>query len=157
MKFICSLMVVEDIARAKYFYEELLGQKVKDDFCENVSFHGGFAIHEKNHFNSLINNIGIKREANNFELYFEEDDLENLESILRGHNIEFIHPIVEQPWKQNVMRFYDYDKNIIEVGERMECVAYRLYEENYSVSEICKITFLSEDTVRKTISKPLNT
>ena len=95
--------------------------------------------------------ISIK--SNNFELYFEDDDLETIVNKLKDNGFEFLHEIAEQPWKQKVVRFYDYDKNIIEIGERMEHVAYRLSKQNYSIEEICKITYLPEDIVRKSIEE----
>jgi hypothetical protein len=52
-----------------------------------------------------------------------------------------------------VIRFYDFDKNIIEIGERMEHTVYRLSQQNYPVEEICKITYLSEDIVKKSIEE----
>ncbi len=117
MKYICPLIVVEDVNRSRFLYEEILKQKVKADHGENVVFEGDFAIHQKTHFQSLINNYPIQRYSNHFELYFEEENLEEIESTLKEHHFEFIHPIEEQPWKQRVLRFYDYDKNIIEIGE----------------------------------------
>lgn len=76
MKFICPLVVVEDIQKSRFLYEQLLGQTVKMDFGENITYHGDFAIHQKNHFETLINNYAILQKSNNFELYFEDDDLE---------------------------------------------------------------------------------
>jgi hypothetical protein len=117
MKYICPLIVVKDINRSRFLYENILKQKVKADNGENVVFEGEFAIHQKKHFQSLINGYPVKIHSNNFELYFEEENLKEIEKILKEHNFEFIHSIKEQPWKQKVLRFYDYDKNIIEIGE----------------------------------------
>ncbi|MFA6621873.1 MAG: glyoxalase/bleomycin resistance/dioxygenase family protein [Candidatus Caldatribacteriota bacterium] len=117
MKYICPLIVVEDINRSRFLYEKILKQKVKADHGENVIFEGDFAIHQKTHFQSLINGYPVRVNSNNFELYFEEENLEEIEKTLKKYNFEFIHPIKEQPWKQRVLRFYDYDKNIIEIGE----------------------------------------
>ena len=119
MKYICVLIVVDDIQKSRFLYEKILGQTVKMDFGENVTFHGDFAIHQKSHFKSLINNYPISLKSNNFELYFEDDNLETIVNRLKDNGFEFIHEIVEQPWKQKVVRFYDYDKNIIEIGEKM--------------------------------------
>jgi catechol 2,3-dioxygenase-like lactoylglutathione lyase family enzyme len=153
MKFIASLIVVEDIQRSRYFYEEVLGQTVKADFGENVTFEGDFAIHEKNHFQNLINNNPVIRKANNFELYFEHDDLSGILEKIKEIGLEFVHEIVEQPWKQKVIRFYDYDKNLIEIGERMEHVAFRLSKQGYSTDEICKITYLDKQAVENAIEE----
>ncbi len=45
MKFICSLIVVEDVQKSKFLYEQILGQIVKMDFGENITFNGDFVIH----------------------------------------------------------------------------------------------------------------
>ena len=153
MKYICSLIVVSDIERSRNFYENVLGQTVKADFGENVTFEGDFSIHQKKHFKTLINNVEIRPKSNNFELYFEHDDLKTVEVKIRDLGLEFIHEIIEQPWKQQVMRFYDYDKNMIEIGERLEHTAYRLSKQDYSIAEICKFTYLSKEAVTEAIDE----
>ena len=45
MKFICSLIIVENIQISKQFYENIMKQKIKYDFVENIIFDVGFAIH----------------------------------------------------------------------------------------------------------------
>lgn len=69
------------------------------DFVENITFYGDFAIHQKNHFKTLINNSPISIKSNNFELYFEDDDLETIVNRLKDNDFEFLHEIIEQPWK----------------------------------------------------------
>ena len=83
-KFVCSLITVADITRSRDFYEKVLGQKVEADFGENVSF-GGFSIHLRAHFQNLIENKVITANANNFELYFESDDLVQTVEILKEY------------------------------------------------------------------------
>jgi len=153
MKFIGSLIQVEDIQRSRRFYEKVLGQKVKMDFGENVTFEGGFSIHQKDHFLALINNAPVIKKSNSFELYFEHDELPEIVKEIKGLQLEFVHEIIEQPWKQQVIRFYDYDKNMIEIGERMEHVAFRLSRQDYSIDEICRITYLDKEAVEKAIKE----
>lgn len=117
MRYICPLIVVEDINHSRFLYEKILKQKIKADYGENVVFEGDFALHQRAHFQSLINHHTIKKYSHSFELYFEEENLLEIEKILQDYGFEFIHQIREQPWKQKVLRFYDYDKNIIEIGE----------------------------------------
>ncbi|HOO32955.1 MAG TPA: VOC family protein [Thermotogota bacterium] len=152
MKFNCALFVVEDINKAKKFYSEVLGMKIIQDNGENVVFQGPFALHEKEHFRKLIDNLEVNSFSNNSELYFEEDDLDELEQMLKKEEIQFIHPIREQPWKQKVIRFYDPFGNIIEIGETLEHTAYRLHQEGMTDSEIAKTLNQDIDYVRKTIS-----
>ena len=153
MKYMCVLITVDNISKSRELYEKILGQKVVTDFGENIGFEGGFALHKKEHFKELINNKVIIEGSNSFELYFEEDNLVELEKKLDLEGFELIHKIKEQPWRQQVMRFYDYDKNIIEVGERLEHEAYRLYLEKKSIEEIMKITYLPREMVEKGIKE----
>jgi catechol 2,3-dioxygenase-like lactoylglutathione lyase family enzyme len=50
MQYCCALFVVEDIAVSRQFYEEVLGQTVLYDFGENIRFHGGFALQQRDHY-----------------------------------------------------------------------------------------------------------
>lgn len=121
MKFICPLITVSDITRSRNFYENILHQKVKFDFGENITFHGDFAIHLTSHFKTLIDNREIRHGGNNFELYFEDSDIDHMFSILQKAGIRFVHGIQEEPWGQRTIRFYDPDMHIIEIGEPIEC------------------------------------
>lgn len=126
MKFICPLIVVKDINRARYFYEEILGQVVKYDFGENIQFEGDFSIHLEKHFKALIDSAGdkdIQHRSNNFELYFESENIIEIERKLKLAKVEFIHELTKQPWGQRVIRVYDYDGYIIEIGEPIETVS----------------------------------
>lgn len=124
MKYICPLIVVKDIEASRNFYENVLGQKLKYDFGENITYEGDFSIHLEEHYKTLLGNehSQILKKANNFELYFETDELDNLIRKLKEYEVEFIHEIKEQPWGQRVTRFYDPDYHIVEAGESMESV-----------------------------------
>lgn len=156
MKFICSLITVEDIKRSREFYEKLLGQKVEFDHGENILFEGGFAIHLKSHFSRLINDKKIKSGGNNFELYFESDDVIEIQKKLKDNGVKFIHDLKEQPWRQRVLRCYDPDKNIVEIGESLEYLCFRLSREGHSVEDILKITNMPENFIIDSI-KSYNT
>ena len=153
MKFIAPLITVANIQQSRKFYEEILQQKVKYDFGENVTFEGDFSIHLQSHFASLINEQPINQGGNNFELYFEYDDVDEIIQHLKAHRVEFIHEAQEQPWRQKVARFYDPDHHIIEVGESMEFLAYRLSKEQMPISKISEIISMSIEFVKISISK----
>lgn len=153
MKFICSFIAVSDIKRSRYFYEILLNQKPRFDFGENITYHGDFAIHLESHFKNLIDNKKIEHGGNNFELYFEYDDLEQIVKILKENNITFLHDIREQPWRQKVVRIYDPDQHIVEIGESLEYLSFRLKNEGLSNEEISKITNMPSDFMISAIDK----
>ena len=153
MKFICPLIVVDDIEISRRFYETVLDQKVKYDFGENVTFEGDFAIHLKSHFSELINvrpNDMIQK-SNNCELYFEEDNLEALLDRLKNiDSLEYIHGIKEQPWGQRVIRFYDPDMHIVEVGESLESVARGFLSKGLTIEETAKRISMPTEFVEAT-------
>jgi catechol 2,3-dioxygenase-like lactoylglutathione lyase family enzyme len=152
MKFICTIIVVEDIARSRKLYETILHQKVTADFGEfNVAFEGGLALYKRGLYQSLIGDqLEILNKTNNFELYFEEDNLLEFEREISSNGFEFIHGIREEPWKQQVFRFYDYDHNVVVIAETMEQVSTRLFKENHSVEEISRMTgFPVEEVLRQ--------
>ena len=153
MKYVCPLITVSDMKLARDFYETLLGQKVKYDFGESVTFHGDFAIHLQSHYKNLIDNREIKSGGNNFELYFESDTIELIVENLKKSKIIFVHELREQPWRQKVVRFYDLDKNIIEVGETLEHLSFRLRKEGLSFEQISEITNMPIDFVIDSIEK----
>jgi len=105
MKYKGPLLVVSDIRRSRSFYEDLLGQKVKFDFGEDVTFHGDFTIHLKSHFQKLIDHREIHPGGNNFEIYFEDDSVEGIFHLLKGEGVTFIHELREQPWNNGFSGF----------------------------------------------------
>lgn len=155
LKFDSPLIVVSDMDRSRHFYEQLLGQKVKFDFGQNVPFEG-FSIHLKSHFQSLLGNVAqypVTQKAHWGELYFETDELHPIYERLSEAGVEFIHPICEQPWGQRVMRFYDPDGHIIEVGETMEAVVWRFYEQGLSINLISEKSSMPSEFIEGVIQK----
>ena len=154
MRYICPLITVENIERSRKFYQEVMEQTVKYDFGENVTFHGDFAIHLKSHYQTLLGNEHlITKGGNDFELYFEQDDMDLLLMRLTENGVRLVHPLREQPWRQRVIRFYDPDNNVIEVGESLEHLAFRLYGEGGAIPEIASIIGLPEAFVEASVQQ----
>ncbi|MFC1866325.1 VOC family protein [Chloroflexota bacterium] len=145
IRFQTPLLFVKDVKGSRAFYENILQQKIEYDFGEDVVFHGGFAIHDANHISQLLfkrpnpfidDNLGKE----NFELYFECDDLDGIFSQLVDQKVVFIHTVKEQPWGQRVFRFYDPDNHIVEIGEPMPIVIRRFLTAGASETEVAKRT-----------------
>lgn len=154
LKYSGLLITVDDIAASRRFYEQLLGQRVKDDFGVNVNFEGNFAIHLQTHFQGLLGGAAkfpVTRKANNGELYFESDEVDAVYQRLVQAQVEFVHPVQEQPWGQRVMRFYDPDGHVIEIGEQMEAVVLRYHKLGWSPSQIHEKTAMPVDFVEQAI------
>jgi catechol 2,3-dioxygenase-like lactoylglutathione lyase family enzyme len=153
IRYVCPLIVVSEMERSRHFYETILDQKVIADFGENITFQGDFALHLKSHFSTLINKKDIKTGGNDFELYFEFDEIEQINTRLKMAGTTFVHEMCEQPWHQKVLRIYDPDNHIIEIGESMEYLSYRLSKKGKSPEEISKMTLMPVEFVCEGISK----
>ena len=67
--------------------------------------------------------------------------------------MEFIHPICEQPWGQRVMRLYDPDGHIVEIGETMGAVVWRFYEQGLSIDLIMGRSSMPREFVEHVIQE----
>ena len=151
-----AVVFVKDIQASRNFYEDLLGQEVGFDFGENVSFTGGFAIHDANHISEImfgrpakdVDQLG----RDNFELYFETGDLDTVLQRLTDANVPLVHPSREQPWGQRVFRCFDPDGHIVEVGEPMPVVIGRFLAQGMSAEEAAERTSMPLDIVRQIAS-----
>ena len=138
MKFSGPLIVVSNMEKAKEFYYEVLGLEVIIDFGANVTLKGGFSLQTKDTWSTFIHKqeSEIVFGGNSGELYFEEDDYDGfLQKIKDIAQVNYVHPMVEHSWGQRVIRFYDTDKHIIEVGENMIIVVKRFLNSGLSIEE----------------------
>jgi catechol 2,3-dioxygenase-like lactoylglutathione lyase family enzyme len=154
MSFVSSIVVVEDIARSRALYENILHLKVTADFgIYNVGFEGGLSLYRKAFFEELIGSQVHLDKHNNVVLYFEVETLEELEEEIIRNRFEFIHTIREQPWKQRNFRFYDYDKHVLEIAEKMDIVISRLQQNGNSIEEIARLTGYTVEQVLQLTEK----
>lgn len=153
IRYKCALIVVSDMERSRHFYENVLGQKVILDYGENITFQGSFSLHLKSHYQSLIDDRDVSTGGHAFELYFEYDNMEEIAGRLKKAGVSFVHEMREQPWRQRVVRFYDPDKHIIEIGESLEYLSFRLHKDGIAVDEIVRIIMMPEVFVKDAIEK----
>lgn len=122
MKLKNFLIVVKDIEKAKDFYHELFGLNVVKDFDGNIILTDGLVLQEKKIWDELINKESANGDAD-AELYFVENNLdiflEKLEKYDKKHpdTIKYLNRPMTHSWGQRVVRFYDLDGHVIEVGE----------------------------------------
>lgn len=69
------------------------------DYGQNVAFEGGFALHEKAHFKTLIDERDVRKKNNSFELYFEEENVTAVFDTITKHEFELVRGVIEQPWR----------------------------------------------------------
>lgn len=128
MQYKGPMLVVNDIDKSVEFYENILGMSVILDFGANKTLTGGLALQTAETYRDFIDGRALCFGGNDFELYFEEDDFESFIQRLKRFDIEYVHPVKEHAWGQRVVRFYDPDKHIVEVGENLKSVCRRFLE-----------------------------
>ena len=137
MKYICTVISVSDIEAAKKFYKDLFGLKIYQDYGKNIAFTCGLALQQD--FDWLVNlpKEKVLKKSNNVEIAFEESDFDEFLIRLKQYEkIEYLDEVMEHTWGQRVIRFYDLDGHIIEVGESMKIVIQRFLSTGMTMEEI---------------------
>lgn len=117
MKLKNVLVVVKDIEKSKKFYHEMFGLDVVLDNDGNMILTEGLVLQEEAVWKSFLGKDIIYKN-NSCELYFEERNIEAFAEKLekRYPSTQYVHHLMEHSWGQKVIRFYDPDGNLIEVG-----------------------------------------
>lgn len=120
MKLKNILIAVNDMERSITFYRELFGLEVILDNAVNVIMTEGLVLQDTRIWEKFLDKkILPKNHAS--ELYFEENDIEAFADRLEKYHepIEYVNRLMTHSWGQKVIRFYDPDGNLIEVGTPM--------------------------------------
>jgi catechol 2,3-dioxygenase-like lactoylglutathione lyase family enzyme len=139
MKLHSTLIAVNDLEKSIEFYKNILDQEVVLDLGWNKFMSGGFSIQKNFEVLLGIDKKDIIQKPNNMELYFEVDDFDTFVKKLEKYNVEYVHPPKKYDWQQRVVRIYDPDYHIIEIGESMKVIALRYLNEGYSVEQTAEI------------------
>lgn len=129
------LIVVDDMERAIRFYKEIFGLQVILNQDGNVIMTEGLVLQDAKIWKNFLDRELIPKN-NMTELYFEEKDIDAFVRKLEESDfeIEYVNKLMEHSWgstktsglqpctdqsgsiDQKVVRFYDPDGNLIEVG-----------------------------------------
>ncbi|GAB6105917.1 VOC family protein [Blautia glucerasea] len=114
------LVVVKDMEKSKRFYHDLFGLDMVVDHGGNMILTEGLVLQEEKIWRKFLNRDIIPKN-NSCELYFEESDIEAFTEKLEilYPSIEYVNKKTTHSWGQSVIRFYDLDGNLIEVGTPM--------------------------------------
>ena len=111
------LIVVNDIEKSKKFYKDLFGLSVVLDQDGNVILTEGLVLQDAKIWKEFIQKeITWKNHA--AELYFEEKNIDDFARKLEEYPepIQYVNTLMKHSWGQKVIRLYDPDGNLIEVG-----------------------------------------
>ena len=117
MKLKNILIVVKDIEKSRKFYHDLFGIDLVLDNDGNMILTEGLVLQDEKIWKSFLDK-DIVPKSNSCELYFEEQNIESfVEKLERLYpDIEYVNHLMTHSWGQRVIRFYDLDGNLIEVG-----------------------------------------
>jgi Lactoylglutathione lyase and related lyases len=119
VKFAHTLILVKDILESKQFYNEMIGINILHDYGDCVLFENGFAMHTASKFYEYLKKpyLNEKMGRDNVDIYFVTDDLEVIYQKLEVNGVKMIHGIEPQQWGEKVIRFYDPDQHVVEIGD----------------------------------------
>lgn len=120
MKLKNVLIAVKDIEKSRQFYNEVFGLDLVLDSDGNMILTEGLVLQDEKIWKELLGKE-ILPESNSCELYFEERNIEAFAERLERlyPEIRYVNRLTTHSWGQKVIRFYDLDGNLIEVGTPM--------------------------------------
>lgn len=137
MRYTAALLSVADIRASRRFYEELFGLEVYQDYGINVTFTCGLALQQDFAWLTGVPADSVMRQSHNLELCFETEELDGfLRELERRPEIRRLGGVIEHGWGQRVVRLYDPDGHLIEVGEDMGLVVRRFLSSGMTPEEV---------------------
>jgi len=141
------LLGVNDFARARNFYETVLEQEIDNIIDgDHVTYKSRMALQRD--YKGIVEgskdfaatptgaNLEVKAKANNYQLAFEVEDIDYWQAKIKASGVDIIHDVHEYVWGQRVIRFYDPDGHIIELGEDLEVVPKRFLAQGLTAQEV---------------------
>ena len=139
MHYASTVIAVSDINASRKFYEELFGLEVYQDYGINIAFGGGLSLQQDFPWLAGIPEESVQKQPHNMELCFEEEQFDAfLEKLEAYPGIRYLGGVVEHGWGQRVIRFYDPDGHLIEVGEDIMMVVRRFLDAGMTMDEVSK-------------------
>lgn len=145
------LLVVRDLPRSLAFYREVLGLTTERDFGANVTLTGGICLQTEESWRGFVD----KRPEDLCyggcvsEVYFEEAEFAAFLKRLEALRVSLVCPPLEHRWGQRVVRFYDPDGHVVEVGEPLSAVCRRFQNGGLSEEGIARRMEIPPELVRR--------
>ena len=143
---------VSGCAYAIYFVKLVFLDMFKTVTTCNTKYHYTCGLALQQNFDWLVDlpKERVLRKSNNVEIVFEEQDFDGFLNKLKKYpDIEYLGEVIEHSWGQRVIRFYDLDGHIVEVGENMKMVLKRFLASSVTMEEISvKMDASVEDLIK---------
>ena len=94
------------------------------------------------------------KKSNTAEVVFEEQVFDGFLNRLKEYpEIEYLGEVIEHSWGQRVIRFYDLDGHLIEVGEDMKMVVRRFLNTGMTMEEVSERMDVSIEDLGKLLDR----
>lgn len=153
MKYMGTLIAVKNLEKSKKFYRDVLGLKITTEQGPNITFNGCIVLHAMEDWVKAINSDYVMFDNRASEMYFETERFDDILMRLDTFGIEYVHKPMMHHWGQRIVRFYDPDRHIIEVGEAIETVILRFAKAGLTVEEIAAKMKMQPDFIRKVLDR----
>jgi catechol 2,3-dioxygenase-like lactoylglutathione lyase family enzyme len=153
VSFHSPVLFVADIERSKKFYTQLLDFTIEHDFGASIGFHQGLSLWQPGFNHVITQSEGFKNASGNkFEICFETEFFEEFVRKLKNYHLSLLHDVIEEPWGQRTIRFYDPDGHLIEVGESLSSFVQRFYNQGMTIEQVSQRTSVSVEAITKMIN-----
>ena len=146
------LLVVADMERSRNFYKTMLDLKTVSDLGANVVLEGGLALQTLDSWAGFLGKTPgeVAFGGNDSEIYFETGDFDGfLRRLFETPSVELVHAPLEHRWGQRVVRPYDPDRHVIEVGEAISDVCRRFRDSGLDEEGIARRMDVPVEYVRE--------
>ena len=144
-----TVLITKNFDAMKRFYTDVMQQNVAFDFGNCISFRCGLTIWQLKDSYPMTQALGAVPEPNvgAVEVCFETEDFDADAAAVKAAGVSLLHDITEENWGQLTLRFYDPDKNIVELGESIPCFCCRLHRGGMDTAAVAEKTGVSIQTV----------
>jgi len=149
IRFQSTVLITRRFDEMKLFYMELLGQSVRYDFGNCITFECALTLWELREDYPLARALCAEPCGGNgsMEVCFETDSFEAAVTRIKEGGVKLVHDVTEETWGQRTLRLFDPDGNIVELGESMPCFCRRLHASGLNAEEVAAKTGIPEETV----------
>ena len=114
------LIAVKDVERSRKFYRDLFGLETILNQEGNAILTEGLVLQDRRIWQECLGKE-IAAENHASELYFEEKEIEKFVEKLESGDfpVVYVTKLMQYPSGKKIVRFYDPDGNLIEVGTPM--------------------------------------
>jgi predicted enzyme related to lactoylglutathione lyase len=152
-----NVLFVRDIELSKKFYVNLMEQEVEMYLDGAILFKSGLSIWQIDSIRIIPERLGyhklMDKNANRFELYFNTDNLESFIKKIKSQKVQIVHNIIEQKWGQSIIRIFDPDNHLIEVGESDYTFLKKLLKRGMTPESISQVSYFPIEFINDFIKK----